>query len=215
MGCFFLPDAERRLQKRYIAHKIRILDILESNYNRTKGFDSNYLEINGQEVSRVNVIGVVVQKSDMGNHKALIIDDGTGRVSARTFEDNSLFNSIDIGDFALIIGRPREFSSEKYILIEIIKRVNSGWAKVRKLEMEKKVGKRKKVLNDNLREEMATEDSYKNKILRCIKDRDRGEGVSIDDISSTDLKELDKVIGVLLQEGDVFEIMPGKLKVLE
>ena len=43
---------------------------------------------------------------------------------------------------------------------------------------------------------------------------DKGEGVSIDDLP-TALGNVDQIVGVLLREGDVFEVRPGKLKVLE
>ena len=69
------------------------------------------------------MIGVIVQKSELNNYKTLTIDDGTGKISARAFENNVLLDKTDVGDVVLIIGRPREFSSEKYILIEIIKKI--------------------------------------------------------------------------------------------
>ena len=59
-------------------------------------------------------MGVVVQKSDLNNYNTLIIDDGTGKISARVFESNVLLDRIEISDAVLIIGRPREFSNEKY-----------------------------------------------------------------------------------------------------
>ena len=57
-----MSEEETKFQKRQTAYKIRIKDILSSRYIKTEGFNPNYLEINGQEVSRVNILGVIVQK---------------------------------------------------------------------------------------------------------------------------------------------------------
>ena len=50
---------------------------------------------------------------------------------------------------------------------------------------------------------------------KLIKELDQGHGVSIEDISSKDIEDIDKKIEMLLKEGDIFEVKPGKLKVLE
>jgi len=205
---------EQKFQKRQTAYKIRIKDILNSRYIKTEGFNPNYLEINGKEISRINVMGVIVQKSGPGNYKTLMIDDGTGEISARVFENNSLLDKIDISDVVLIIGRPREFSNEKYILIEVIRKTDPSWAKVRELELGKNIEENNESSdNDNIEEEVVA--SSADKIVKLIKELDKGEGVSIEEISSKDIENIDKIIDILLKEGDVFEVKPGKLKVLE
>ncbi len=220
-GVNFLPEEEQRFQKRQTAYKIRIKDILNSKYIKTEGFYPNYLEANDREVSRINIIGVVVQKSEINNYKILTIDDGTGRISARVFENNTLLDKIGVSDIILIIGRPREFSSEKYILIESIKKISPAWAKVRKLELEKNLrgdGAKKKgskAISDKHSIEEYAAELCRNRVFKLIKEIDKGEGVSIEELSSRNIKDIDKVINNLLKEGDIFEIKPGKLKVLE
>ena len=206
---------EQKFQKRQTAYKIRIKDILNSRYIKTEGFNPNYLEIHNQEVSRINVIGVVVQKSELNNYKTLTIEDGTGKIYARVFENNLLLDKIDVSDVVLIIGRPREFSNEKYILIEVIRKTDPSWAKVRKLELEKNIVEDNKSSDsdNNIEEDIVP--SSTNKIVKLIKELDKGEGVSIEEISSKDIEDIDKRIDILLREGDIFEIKPGKLKVLE
>jgi len=206
---------EQKFQKRQTAYKIRIKDILNSRYIKTEGFNPNYLEIHNQEVSRINVIGVVVQKSELNNYKTLTIEDGTGKIYARVFENNLLLDKIDVSDVVLIIGRPREFSNEKYILIEVIRKTDPSWAKVRELELGKNVEENNKSSDsdNNIEEDIVP--SSTNKIVKLIKELDKGEGVSIEEISSKDIEDIDKRIDILLREGDIFEIKPGKLKVLE
>jgi len=210
-----LPD-EQVFQKRQTAYKIKIKDILNSKYIKTEGFAPNYLEIGGREISRVNVIGVIVDRSDLNNYKTLTIEDGTGNISARIFENNTLLDALGAGNIVLITGRPREFSSEKYILIETIKNINPNWAKVRELEL------KKSTIADNRLQNIEEEDAEEkivsnstNEIFKLIKGLDKGEGVSIEELSSKNIKEVDKIIDTLLKEGDIFEIKPGKLKVLE
>ncbi|MAE43021.1 hypothetical protein CMO93_04570 [Candidatus Woesearchaeota archaeon] len=214
-----MPEAEQKFQDRQIAYKTRIKDVLNSKYIKVEGFNPNYLEINGQKISRVNIIGVIVQKSELDNQKNLIIDDGNGVITARTFENNLLLDKIGIGDVVLLIGRPREFSMEKYLLVETIKKIEPGWVKVRKLELGKDIeqeeSNEKEVEIEEAEEEKNMGESQKNKILKLIKKIDKGEGVFVEDISSSNVDNLDEIIGALLREGDVFEIRPGKLKVLE
>ncbi len=219
-GVNFLPEAEQRFQKRQTAYKIRIKDILNFKYIKTEGFAPNYLEANDREISRINIMGVVVQKSEINNYKILTIDDGTGKISARVFENDVLLDKINVSDIVLIIGRPREFSSEKYILIEVIKKIAPAWAKVRKLELgnapqdNSAQDNNNLVSNSNQVEESVVDLGTNNKIIKLIKDLDKGAGVSIEDLSSRDIGDIDKRIDALLKEGDIFEVKPGKLKVL-
>ncbi|MBW2976062.1 hypothetical protein KY347_01300 [Candidatus Woesearchaeota archaeon] len=210
-----MPEAEQRFQRRQTAYKIRIKDILNSRYVKREGFAPNYLETYGQEISRINVVGVVVQKSELNNYKILMIDDSTGKISARVFEKDILLNNVDVGDMVLIIGRPREFSSEKYLLIETIKKINPKWAKVRQLELEKTRIVEKSQIDSDSAKNKEFDISPANKIVRLLKDSDKGNGVSIEEISSKDIKGVDKLIEMLLKEGDIFEIRPGRFKVLE
>lgn len=207
---------EQVFQKRQTAYKIRIKDILSSKYIKTEGFSPNYIEINKQEISRINVIGVIVDKSDLNNYKTMTIEDGTGNISARIFENNALLDALTVGNIVLITGRPREFSSEKYILIETIKNINPNWAKVRELELEKSAKADNNSSNEG-KEDIGGEivSNSTNEIFKLIKDLDNGSGVPIEELSSKNIKEMDKVIDTLLKEGDIFEVKPGKLKVLE
>jgi|SRR3989344_5557463 len=210
-----MPEQERQFQRRQIAYKVNIKDILDSRYIKNEGFTPNYLELNSHEISRINIVGVVIQKSDLNNYKMLVIDDGTGKISARVFENNLVLDKIDASDVVLIIGRPREFFSERYILIETIRKIDPVWARVRKLELENnRIESGNFQTKDNLSEDNVTDLSSTNKILKLVKELDKGDGVSIEELSSK-TKDVDKIIEVLLKEGDVFEIKPGKLKVLE
>lgn len=214
-----MSEAEEKFQKRQTAYKVRVKDILNSKYIKTEGFAPNYLEINGKEISRTNLIGVIVEKLNLNNYQTLSIDDGTGKISARTFENDVLLDKTAVGDIVLIIGKPREFSSEKYLLIETIKKINPIWAKVRNLELQKNIsynGNSSSNENSGNNNSIAVVDlTPTNQIIQLIKELDTGVGVSIETLSSKKIKDVDKIVDILLKEGDIFEIKPGKLKVLE
>jgi RPA family protein len=125
-------------------------------------------------------------------------------------------DKIEVGDIVLVIGRPREFSSEKYILIETIKKIDPAWTKVRELELEKNIAEHIPITKNKIPvEESIVDLNPTNKIIKLIKELDKGNGVSIEELSSKNIEGIDKMVDMLLKEGDVFEIKPGRLKVLE
>ncbi|MEK6869208.1 MAG: hypothetical protein AABX74_03205, partial [Nanoarchaeota archaeon] len=200
--------------KRQTAYKVTVKDIIDSRYIKTSGMEPNYLEVGSKQISRVNILGVIVEKLDMDNYKALVIDDGSGRISARVFDGNIFLSNVEVGDVVNLIGRPREFSSEKYVIIEAIKKTDPAWARVRDLELQKNSdnSKKSKVIQDK---EEKVDSSPKNKIILAIKELDDGDGVLIENILSKNVDGAEKIIDTLLKEGGIFEVKPGKLKVLE
>ncbi|MGM5481829.1 MAG: hypothetical protein ACQESF_00055 [Nanobdellota archaeon] len=123
--------------KRQTAVKIKVQDIKESRYIKANGdWEPNYiLTPYNTKASRVNVIGSVISESE-GN--SFSIDDGSGQITVRSFEE--LNYPPKMGEVILLVGRPREFSEEIYIVPEIIKAIEKNkeaWAELRKLELEK------------------------------------------------------------------------------
>ncbi len=216
---------EDKTQKRQVAYKIRIKDILDGKYVREEGdWVPNYIEIGNRKISRANIIATVVAKQPLEgtNYQSILVDDGSGKIIVRSFEENDSFKDIKIGDFVLIIGRPREYLNEKYIVAEIIKKIeNPLWIEVRKLELENKKEIHKKDENKNKVEQIVTEeetiqDDINSKIFRLIKEMDQGNGVEIDEVvSKSKVEKAEEIINKLLRAGEIFEIKPGKLKVLE
>ena len=213
-----MPEEEQKFQKRQTAFKLSIREILNAKYVKAEGLIPNYLDFNSKEVSRVNIIGVIVEKTDSGNYKTITVEDGTGKISARIFEGNKLLEKIDVGDVALIVGRPREFSEEKYILIETIKKISPEWARVRKIEIMRQENNNSADSYNAPEHQLNQEEimpSPKSKIVKLIREMDKGDGVSIDDLLSIGINGLDESIKKLLKGGDIFEMGRGKLKVLE
>jgi replicative superfamily II helicase len=130
----------------------------------------------------------------------------------------------------MIIGRPREYGNEKYLVPEIIKIVeDKRWIEVRKKELEKEKIADKKIsvidessiiqeetVEDNkVIEEKQSETVYE-KIINKIREMDKGNGVNIEEvIISMKDPNAEKILNSLLEEGEIFEIRPGMIKVLE
>lgn len=181
-----MSETEKIFQKRLIAYKLDISSILS--------LDSNF--------SRINLIATIVQKNESQNFASAIVDDGTGKILLRSFDNSRIFSKADIGDSVLIIGKVREFNNEKYVIPEIIKNLdNFGWMNVRKLELKNRVEE-----NLGLHEDIYT----------LIRKFDLGEGADIDEvIKNSGNKDTETSINKLLENGNIFEIKPGRLKVLE
>ena len=124
--------------KRQIAYKVTIADINEGRYVKEEGWDPNYIVISdGRKVSRANLLGIVVLKSNEADYVVLDIDDGSGKISLRSFGSDLAMNNFEVGDIVLVVGRPREFNEQKYIAPEIIKKLdNIKWIELRKLELQ-------------------------------------------------------------------------------
>jgi len=216
---------ESKTQKRQVAYKIMVNDILKGEYVKEDGeWAPNYIKVGNKKVSRVNLMAVVVSKQDLENtnYQNILVDDGSGRISIRNFEEDSNFKSIEVGDFVLIIGRPREYLNEKYIVSEIIRKTdNTLWMEAKKLELSKgpeiKTTETKEVIEEEIKENV--EEGIRginSQIFNLIKEIDKGEGANIQDvITKSQIVNVEEIIKNLLKHGEVFEIKPGKLKVLE
>lgn len=215
-----MPETEIRFQKRQVAHKVGICDILKGEFIKDE-LSAGYVKLNESKVSRVNVIAVIVDKSEAAGNSSVIIDDGTGRILLKSFDGAGLFSGLDVGDVVLIVGRIREFNSERYIVPEILKKAYNGlWMAARKLELEtnglhKEAGKEKMKAADG-NTEVLNELSISEGIYSMIKELDNGDGVSFEDILGKFKGfEAESIINRLLENGNIFEIRPGRLKVLE
>src|SRR3989344_1936891 len=210
-----MPELEKTFQKRQIAYKARVSDILNGSFSKDE-LSAGYIKLNGVNVSRVNVIANIVYKSgDEQNYNSALIDDGTGKILLRTFENTNLFSKADIGDIVLVIGKVREYNNERYILPEIVRKLEKfEWMSLRKIELKDTIIEpAKEPANEVVEEAVKTVGV---EIYIIIKKLDDGDGAAIEDVmKESNNPDAEKIISRLLENGDVFEIKPGKLKVLE
>jgi len=138
---------------------------------------------NGIQLERTRIYGTVVSTGE------LVVDDGTGSILVRAFDANV---QLPIGTFVLVIGKPRIYNNEPYILGEIVKKIDEKWLEVRKKQFPIKKNA---------------------SAIDIIKALDKGDGADYNQVAERLGDE--KIIVHLLATGELFETRPGKLKVLE
>ena len=204
-----LTQIPEKKPERAIARKLWIREMLDGEVVVTEGLSPNILKSARGDIGRVNIIGVVVSTDELA--KAIVLDDGTGTIQARSFDKTIPFI---VGAFVQIIGRPRTYQKETYIAYEVGSVVSSGWAEYRKKELgEPRITEKKVVVT----EKQDTEDRQTNaeRILKLITELDRGDGASVEEIIvKSKLVNAEAILEQLMMSGDIFEIRAGKVKVL-
>ncbi|MEK6928256.1 MAG: OB-fold nucleic acid binding domain-containing protein [Nanoarchaeota archaeon] len=197
--------------KRSIAFKLKIGSISQGKPNM-EADRLKSIEIDNKTVTRVNLIGNLVDKYIQEGEKkfgSLTLDDGSGQIKIKNFGDEvDKFNALNLGDTLLVIGLLRYWNNEIYLTPEIIKKKDSSFLLLRKLEVEAEMPK---TLN---RDQVS---AMKDQILKMIKDAETQGGIEIEKII-LDLKEhpdaINSEIKKLLEDGLIYEPRPGKLRYL-
>ncbi|MEK6886639.1 MAG: hypothetical protein AABW88_02290 [Nanoarchaeota archaeon] len=205
-------ESKQTIQPRQVAYIVRIDDIHRGTFVKEDGWNPSYVKIGDKNVARINIISAIIESSDNGNYQNILIDDGTGKISVRNFERKI---DVNVGNIVLLVGRVRQFGSDKYIVPEIVKKnVDKKWSAIWK----------KTAIKNNINDEEISEKEEveiisekpkhdSNDIISKIRDLDDSSGVSYSEIVKNSDDE--KMIAELLLRGDVFEIKPGRLKVLD
>jgi RPA family protein len=205
---------------RQIAVKITIKKINRSNYIQTSEQEPNYLVTSdNQKIYRLNLFSILLKKEELGSITNLLIDDGTGQITLRSFEENKIIEELKVGDAISIIGKVRVYNQEKYISPEIIKKIDSVWLKVRSLELKEEI-KQEKVDIETINEEIhepkqeEKENSIKEEKNQKVEDHEKVEKLEEvkEEIEDKDenvlpsqkiisiIKELDQGQGVVIEE---------------
>lgn len=139
-------------KKRLTAKKVRIADIINGKFfpgskeNMRPGYAITPF---GQKISRVNLIATVTDKflSEDENYCSITVDDGTEAVRVKTFRENvGLLKDLEPGNLVLVIGKLKEYNDEVYVNGEIIRKVETNYESLRKLEiLNELVGQKKTV----------------------------------------------------------------------
>ena len=203
---------------RQVAVKTNILELLNAQFEKGEGWNPTLAKLpSGTDVGRVNIMGTIVNK-DAQN---VILDDGTASISVRSFDQPQLFDSLEVGTIVLLIGKPRIYQEQKYIHGEICKKLTKPtWLLIRKKELSKNLKKeasQKPLQQQKIEEEITEETPGLNKMIYdIIKKRDTGKGAPYEIVlQEANNPQAEKIIHTLLTEGYIFEMQPGKLKVLD
>ncbi|MFH1771090.1 MAG: hypothetical protein ABH828_06065 [archaeon] len=200
--------------RRQTAKKCRIKDILKGRYVKREGWDPNYFETIVGKVSRANILGTIVSTEE----NSFLIDDGTGAIQLRSFEEENIFSGKKLGDVVLVIGKPRVYNEQIFLVPEIIKKIeNLSWIKFRAEELKNNASKTP-VEEEIIFEEKNVSDisgTLAESVMKKITELDTGQGVKITDvIAFFNSNETNNVINILIEQGEIFEIKPGVVKTI-
>ncbi len=200
------------VRKRNVAFKLRIGDILKGVPMMDEG-KFLFLELGDKKVVRVNLLANCVDKFVQDGEKSfasLTVDDTSEQLKLKVFgEDIERVKHIMQGDTLQVIGNMREWNGEIYMIPEVVKKVDTRWLLVRKLEIQK--------VRADLPVETSGDNSLKNQILDKIKDAESEGGIDkevlvMDIEAGADVIEVE--VKKLLEEGLVYEPRPGRLRYL-
>lgn len=229
--------------ERYIAYLTDIGTLFSGQFVKgTAPMQSSYIETrSGRKLSRVHLLAVVVARGE-GNFAEITLDDGTGKIVARSFEDPRFFAAVQLGDIVRIIGKVRSFNEQVYLIPEIMKMItNKKWVTFHQLlirqrekhqgvaspvsipELTEKVPEHyeEEVLEESEKfvdeqvDEKESQPSLADEMLRSIKELDTGDGAQVETILAKGCNDGEKILQNLLEAGEIFEIRPGRIKILE
>ena len=196
--------------KRHIAFKLKIGDVLSGN-KIIDGEKLKFIEANGKNVARVNLIANVVDKFIQDDEKkfaSITLDDASGQIKLKTFGDDiEKLKLFEQGDTVLAIGMVREWNNEVYVTPEIIKKKQPEYLLLRKLENEK---------NQPLETDKKSSD-IKQRIIDIIKREEQNGGADIKNLTAelqAKSETVNQEIRKLLEEGTIYEPRPGKVRYL-
>ena len=215
-------------QKRQVAYKTTIKAILSGRYVAADGWAPDYVQLpTGKKLSRVHIYATAILRlsEEATNALSIVIDDGTSTITARNFNSIPGFEMVNEGDLVSVIARIRQHNDERYIVPEIIKKVaNAAWFTLHKrlltgaeTDTAQESSTPIEIPEEPQKDAQSGQPSITDSIYEAIRKNDTGAGVSVEFLvnSYSGKGNVDAAIKRLLEEGEVFEIKPGKLKVLE
>ncbi|MFT7616337.1 MAG: hypothetical protein ACI8Y7_001168 [Candidatus Woesearchaeota archaeon] len=220
--------------KRQPARIASATQLLKGKYVEQDGWEPNYVDVSGVNVSRVNLMGIIVDFPEYIKHVepftpiesfSCTVDDGTDIIQVRSFDPVICPEKLSIGTPVLIIGRPRKYNEQLYVALEIIRALpDKKWLDVRKKEL-KPIAPEiaedpvEKVLEEIHVEEITVEVPTEMSILDIIDFLDTGDGVMTETVIAEALtkkhEDPESKIKSCLLNGDIFEVRPGRIKVLK
>jgi len=225
--------------KRHVAYKVWINSIVNGDFVKQEGWDPNYIELDGKQISRVNIMATVVGKflSEDGNYGAITLDDGSDTIRCKAFGPDVIkLKDVEIGSIVRFIGKVREYNEEIHLSPEVVRKIDdANWVLAWNLELgkpleNKKIEEKKltkPIGKETQKEEKETEEAevmtissenFSSKILDIIKNLDGKDGADIMEVikqSKLEEDEAKNIIAGLLKAGDIFEPKKGLLKPLD
>ncbi len=233
---------EKTQFKRHVAQKVSLATITSGTHIKEAEDAPNFLLTQeNKKVYRINVMGIIISIEKTGSITSMLLDDSTDVMTLRFFEESSKINAISVGSSVLIVGKVRTYNGSMYVTPEIIKEIDPAWLKVRAHELKElknqaptlespkpsvstpenvsKVEPATKELEvEDFTQEAGTQQSDllpEEILIDLIRTLDTGEGVAIEDIiEKSTINNAEDIIQRLIANGEIFNNLPGKVKVL-
>jgi hypothetical protein len=181
-------------QKPLVAQHVCIVDLIHGQLHERPNELVSVVTDDGRDISRANVVGLVVDRGD-GDPPGLVVDDGTERIPVRAFGQVPGIDDAVLGVPVLVIGRPRQFGQERFLSAECVRVLESPrWIELRK--------------------RTSTKAPVKRSLLDTVRALDSGDGADIEEVLTQARAGQDE-LQRLLVNGDIFQVSPGKIKILE
>jgi len=237
--------------ERQNSKNVRVSDLLSGTFlqgDRETMRPNTIVTPLGEQVGRARMVGTVVEKfqSDDGRFASITIDDGTGAIRARVFEnDLKMISGFESGDLVSVVGKVKSFRDETYVAPDFVRKLDDpNGETLFRLEVLRDVYDKKKMadeirsMHDQMSEEELTDYvmqkygmdrqslnvvlqaksdrvDYRPLILDLVSKLDQGEGAEIAKIlegAKLDESIAESAISELLESGDLYEPVVGKLK---
>ena len=77
--------------QRHVAKRVLLRDIQEGSFMNAQAEEPDYLLTRTeQKIVRCQIMGIVVGKEQIGSMANILLDDGTGKLMVRFFEENKI-----------------------------------------------------------------------------------------------------------------------------
>lgn len=217
------------IRKREPAFAVSCEEILKGDFVKTEGWAPNFVKTSfGLQVSRTTLVGTVVEIDE----RSITLDDTTGIITVRSFEEFPAFAEIKAGDFVLVVGKIRKYNDEIYITPEVCTKLETEWNVYFKKQIDKvkELVANKKIVQEAPKAEFSDADTvveeivvpknntinYFEKVVAFIDTNDKGVGVEkVSILGEFSDIEISDILDTLIMEGDIFELKPGMFKVLK
>lgn len=231
------------MNKRWVAYKLKVKDVSNGNYTDDGFIEYSDLHVNRVRLMGSVVQKFV---SDDNKYGFFIIDDGSETIRIRSFQDSiDLIKSVEIGEIVDVFGRIRKYEDEIYVIPEIVRKVDDPnfWI-LRNIELKKQEEKLKPKIQEKIekpaptttaeivieeevieevidkpipKEQTTLNVSPRKKVVDCIVELDKGEGVDTSSLiqkCGLENNVVENVLTDLMNEGEIFEPRAGKVKIL-
>jgi len=162
----------------------------------------------GERSGRVSMMAALVSVGD----REAWIDDGSGILQLRVF-DSVIWPPV--GSVVHVVGRVREYGGQRYIAVEIVRGISPTWAAVRKLEIAGRGAVAKRPVGSGADAGTTMNMTSASDLVGVVDRLDDGRGADYEAIKTAlGRSDAESLMQGALESGVLFQVAPGRLKVL-